>query len=388
MYALATFLSSIAWGSIYSFTTRYLAVELGGGTDSVILLLGLSWVFTLTGFTAGRVASLIGERRAILFGSLSILPLIVSMYTRDPFIIAFAISTTAFPWVISWSIILKLVMSTSEPRKAGSRYSMLTIGTGLGYFMGSLIQGLAYGIYGALSVYSLALSLVLASHLIYYYHYPTSMGVYSERAKSAEVKTFSIINRIILPLLSVTFIVFTREFLYSLAPVKLDHSIKEIINIGSGWMEYAIYGLVFSGGALVSPFMRLVSGWLVDKYGSLTIYTTSIVSYTLLFWSFNYTHGLLPIILWQIPLFPLLDTSMNVYFAKLLQKDEMVTGYGILNSFIALGGALVTPLYLLGGINPLIACLIATASSSISLLLLMIYEHSRRGIEPSQASTS
>jgi len=62
-YALAATISSMGWGLHFSFVTRYLAVELGGGSKVTIAFVGIEWLFTLLGILAGRVVSVAGRGR-------------------------------------------------------------------------------------------------------------------------------------------------------------------------------------------------------------------------------------------------------------------------------------------------------------------------------------
>lgn len=370
-FALATFINSISWGLLFSFSTRYIAVELAGGTNAIITYIGLSWLFTFMGLLAGKIAKLIGEKRGILIGIWASLPILVAILARDPIIVATILSITAFPWVISWSIVLKTLFSTAPQKRAGLEYGKLTIGSGLGYFIGSVVQGFIYSYTGVSGVYVTASIMIIVSYFIYYWFYPSSNRVLNRTIQSSPIK---ITRKILIPLITIMLSIFIREFLYAIAPSKLNQSLDEIFHIESEWVKYTIYGIIFSGGTLVSPFIRVLAGKLVDEYGSFRILISSILSYTLLFYAFNITHGLAPILLWQIPLFPFLDTASNVYVASKLNNEEMITGFGVLNAFIAIGGSLIIPLLLLGDINTMHSLIIVTIVSLISFVLIYYHE--------------
>ncbi|MEM3346545.1 MAG: hypothetical protein QXR36_03860, partial [Desulfurococcaceae archaeon] len=84
------------------------------------------------------------------------------------------------------------------------------------------------------------------------------------------------------------------------------------------------------------------------------------------YWVFVKTTGLIPLLVWQIPLFPFLDTGMNVYIAKRLNHDQIPLGIAAGLSFTAFGGLMVILMlipgelsYELGGIAISAACLTA-----------------------------
>ncbi|MEM4717715.1 MAG: MFS transporter [Desulfurococcaceae archaeon] len=370
-FAFATFINSIAWGLLFSFSTRYIAIELSGGTDAVVIYLGLSWLFTLMGLLSGKVARLIGEKNSVLMGSWATVPILLAIFAKDSFLVAFLLSITAFPWVISWSIVLKILFSATPHKKAGLEYGKMTIGSGLGYFVGSIIQGFVYNYAGVLGVYALASIMVLSSYFAYYRFYP---GIYQESNTSIQSDPIRVTKKILIPLFSVMFSVFIREFLYAVAPSKLNQSIEEFFYIELEWVKYTIYGIIFSGGTLISPFIRVLAGKLVDKYGSFKIFILTVFGYTILFYVFNITHGLAPIILWQIPLFPFLDIASNVYIASRLSNEEMIIGFGVLNSFIAIGGSLIISLSLIGEVDIPSSLIIVSIVSMISIALIYHYE--------------
>lgn len=371
-YATAVTISSVGWGLYFAFATRYIAVELGGASTATIVFIGFGWVFALLGIFAGKIASILGEKNTILVGLLQALPITTGLYVKDPLLLAFLLSTVNFPWVIHWSIVLKVVFSrTSE--KPGREYGEVTVGTGIGFAAGSVASGPIYASYGANGVFLLDAVLLFVPPLVYYLSYPESLRT---NLGNSGVRVYSVVRKILPALISLTLVVFSRELLYSLAPVKLNASVESVLPALPEWMKYAIYGLVFSGGALISPLVRLLAGYLVDSRGPVKVYAYTALSYALLYWSFMKASGLIPIILWQVPLFPFLDTAFNVYIAKELEREELVTGFGASYTFTAIGGALIVPLILMEEVNVDYVGLLITALCTLSITL--IAKNSRR----------
>ncbi|MEM0000332.1 MAG: MFS transporter [Desulfurococcaceae archaeon] len=372
-YATAATISSIGWGLYFAFATRYIAVELGGGPTATVAFVGFGWVFTLLGIFAGKIASILGERSTILIGLLQALPITAGLYVKDPLLLAFLLSTVNFPWVIHWSIVLKVVFSRAS-EKPGREYSEVTIGTGVGFAAGSVASGLIYANWGASGVFLLDAALLLVPPLVYYLSYPE---IPRADLGSGGSSVHSVIEKILPALISLMLVVFGRELLYSLAPVKLNASIERVLPALSEWAKYAVYGLVFSGGAIISPLVRLLAGYLVDSRGPVKVYAYTTLGYALLYWLFMKTSGLIPIVLWQMPLFPFLDTAFNVYIAKKLEREELVTGFGASYTFTAIGGASIIPLLLMGEVNVDYAGSLVTAAC-ITSIILMVKNGSRR----------
>lgn len=366
-YAIAVTISSMGWGLHFAFVTRYLAIELRGGSTATIAFIGLGWLFTLLGILAGKIASTIGERKAILLGALQAIPMFTGLFVKDPLLLASLLSIATFPWILHWSIVLKIIFSRAG-QKPGREYSEITVGTGIGFAAGSSISGPLYAIGGASGVFTLNAVLLFIPPLVYYLSYPTDSR---ELRSNSKVSVFNVVKKVFSALMSLALVVFSRELLYSLAPIKLNASIEEALPTLPEWAKYAIYGLAYSGGALISPLAKLLAGYLVDSRGPVKVYAYTALSYTLLYWSFMKTSGLVPIILWQLPLFPFLDTAFNVYIAKKLAREELVTGFGASYTFTAIGGALIIPLLLMGELNVDHVGLLVVFTCTLSIVLII-----------------
>lgn len=366
-YIVATTISSMGWGLHFAFVTRYLVAELGGGTTATMAFIGVGWVFTLLGILAGKIANVIGERRAILLGVTQALPLITGIFVRDPMILATVLSTAAFPWVIHWSIVLKTIFSSTRERP-GREYGEVTAGTGVGYAVGALISGPIYAFGGYASVFLLNALLLLVPPLMYYISYP---GYASSPLREVRVGVLDVVRKTLPALLSLSLVIFSRELLYSLAPVKLSESLESVLPGLPEWLAYTLYGLVYSGGSLISPPLRLLAGRLVDSHGPLKVYVSTVVGYVAFYWSFTGTGGVAPLIIWQLPLYPFLDTAFNVYVARKLAREELVTGFGASYAFTAIGGSLVT-LLLATGLGVKHAGILVSIAGAFSVLLILL----------------
>lgn len=363
-YTLALTISSCGWGVFYTFSTRYITAELGGGTLSMYLFTGASWLFSLSSLLAKPAVRLLGERSAILLGVIAGLPAVLGLRIRDPLVLALVLSASNIPWAISWPIVLKVVFSRTKSG-LGAEYSGFTLLAGVGYIAGSLVAGLLYATGGLELVYVTA-SLLIATPFIAYYAYYTPTRWGNEEASKAS--TFRVLKW---TLIAICLFVLGRELFFSQGPGKINYEIEQLVPGRSDWVYYMLYGLVYSGGALISPLARFLAGRIVDKYGPRSLLVASICSYTLLYWSFTKTSGVIPLVLWQIPLFPLYDVAVNTHIARLLPRQLHVHGFALLTAFTALGGSLVTLLLFLRVIDLVTVGYIVTSTSLVSIALIL-----------------
>ncbi|MEM4869686.1 MAG: hypothetical protein QW081_04785 [Desulfurococcaceae archaeon] len=360
-YSAVSTLEMLGWGLYLTFIVRYVSVTLGGGSSSLLVFLGSNWGFTLFSILIGGFLRVLGEKKTLLLGTLCSLPPLVILFTENPYVIAFVSSVSAFPWGIMWSIVLKDVFAGSE-RTAGVRYSVFTAGRGVGFFLGSILTGLIYSVGGVEGVVVAMSIVLLASSLGYYVLYHEGGSTSGKRASDLSY----VVSKLWIFYTSLVFVVFARELFYSIAPPKLDSDINMLVQGLPEWAAYSVFGLVYSGGAVISPLARYIAGKLVDKHGPRQVYVSTALAYIAVYWVFVKTTGLIPLLVWQIPLFPFLDTGMNVYIAKRLNHDQIPLGIAAGLSFTAFGGLMVILMlipgelsYELGGIAISAACLTA-----------------------------
>jgi len=377
MYTLALTTSSCGWGVFYTFTTRYIAVELHGGTLSIYVFTGASWFFTLFSLLAETVARILTERKALLLGVLVIIPLILGVQITEPITVALVFASTSIPWAITWPVVLKVVFSRRR-RGLGREYGAFTVFSGWGFMAGSLLAGFLYATGGVVLVYAVTALLVSMPFIIYYTYYTPSSSV-----SKTSISIISPLKILRYTLTAICIFVLSRELFLTQGPVKINRELETLLPAQGEWVYYVLYGLVYSGGALISPVARVVAGRLVDKYGSRSVLAATFTGYTLLYWSFIKTSGIIPLVLWQIPLFPLYDVAVNTHVAKLLPSPLHIQGFALVTAFTATGGSLVTLLLFLGIEDVNVVGLLVTITSLISFTLLLYEKMALRvSLEP------
>jgi MFS family permease len=365
-YALALTVGACGWGSFYAFSTRYISQELRGGTPSVMLFNSANWGFTLLAVFASGLAKLLGEKRLVLLGILTGLPILLGGFVKDPVVLAPLLASSALPWAVTWPAVLKAVFSRGGSA-LGREYAIFTLGSGTGFALGAALSGALYALGGPQLVYLVIALLVSVPYPVYYAYYTTE-AVKEAEGVSLRTHSFSLLKY---TLVAVCLASLSRELLYAQGPTKISHELDALVQGYGDWVHYALYGLVYSGGAVVSPIVRVLGGRLVDKYGSRIVFIATIASYATLYWLFIKTSGFIPLLLWQTPLYPIQDTAISTHIASLAPEPLRLHGLGLATTFTALGGTLVALALATGITEPnTVGCVVIIASAIATALLL------------------
>jgi MFS family permease len=339
-YSLAAALGSFMWGIYFSFTRRYLSVELGGGTRAVLLITGLEWMYAFFAVLAGRLVGALGGRNLVRLSTAGFLPLLAATALRDPNLLALVLSLTSLTWSISWPAILSAVFSSSRGRY-GRAYSIFTLGTGLGWSAGSVAMGFIYSAGGPVLVLSTCSLLYLLSYLTFSELYPVGAEPRSEDPREGLRE----VRRLWYILVPYTLIVFSRELYYSVAPVKLSVELAKLLRNSPEDLQYVAFGIAYGGiTSVLSVPTRVICGRLADLYNPLLLLVASSFAYLASYWGFVLTEGLVSIAIWQLPLYPLVDTAVSVGLARSASGSARTTALGASVAFSALGGLAVLPL--------------------------------------------
>lgn len=340
-YSMAATMEFVMWGIYVAFTRRYVGVELGGGIQAILFLTGLEWLYTLFAVVTGRLARLLGERALVLLGSLGFLPLAASAFVENPYLFSLILSLTSLTWSISWPAIVSSVFLAARER-FGRAYSLFTIGTGFGWSIGSFIMGFIYLVGGPRAVLLFCSVIYLLSYLLFYLFFPVGETLLEEYWSELEVSRLGELKYVFI---AYSLLVFCREAYFSIVPTKLSVEISRLFPEESVGFHYIVYGIVYGGlTAFLSIPVRLLAGALADRYDPRTILKFSLASYVMLYWVFTSTEGLIPLLVWQIPLYPIADTAINVAIARSSTGRSRTHALGVGLAFGALGGLCVLPL--------------------------------------------
>ncbi|MEM4970495.1 MAG: MFS transporter [Sulfolobales archaeon] len=371
-YLLAIFLTNMTWGLYFVSTRHYLSVELGGGAGIILFIAGLEWLYMLFAIFAGRLSRILGARQLIFLGFLGAVPPIIAIYVKDPYLLSIILSSSNLPWALSWPIIVSAIMGYGGD-KPGIAYGFFTVGSSIGYSIGSICSGILRSIGG--------IPLVLISISIFYIlSYSIYFKLYQSREYNAErgsvygneLGISENIYPLIYVLASYSLIVLSRELLYSIAPYRIDAEIARVFPGINDSSRYVLFAIFFGGlTSILSAPARILAGILSDRYNPIYLLMVIGMGYLSIYWLFAMGEGIFVLLAWQIPLYPFLDVSINTYIARYYHGEARIFGLGAVLFSSSIGGLLQLLIFITS--NPDIRSIgyAISISIAISLALLM-----------------
>ncbi len=370
LYSLAATINTVMWGIYFPFTRRYVGVELGGGIQSILLITGLEWLYVFFAPAAGRLSGRLGERGSILLGTLGAVPLIASVFLRDPVSLALTLSLSSLGWSITWPVVVSVVLAGAGGR-FGRAYSVFTIGTGLGFGIGSSAMGLLYYAGGPGFVLLSCAFLYVLTYAIFYAFYPQEVrrGESEREGRDPAVPWARAAGY---ALAAYTLLVFCREAYYSVAPVKLSTDIARVLPDAPEEAQYVAFGILYAGiTSLLSIPARVVYGLLADRHDPRLLLVSSFPLYVAVYWAFVLLEGVASIVVWQLPLYPMVDTSVNVLLARHSGERERAHALGVGLALSAVGGLSVMPLAAYPDVDPTTVGSLITVVAVFGLSLML-----------------
>ena len=372
MYSLGAFLNAFMWGLYFSFTRRYISVELGGGLQAIMLITGLEWGFTLFAVIVGRLAKYLSDRDLVLVGITGTVPFLLASSNQEPLTLSLILSFSSLSWALSWPSILTAVFSSSTI-SPGRAYSYFTIGTGVGYSIGSSVMGVFYNIVGAKGLFIIIATTYFITYSIFVVFFPKKAGRIKHEISGLSNLSWGFKKKLLMVLPALSLTVFSRELLYAVAPSKLSLELENMLSSSSRWVEYLLFGVVYGGfTSLLSIPARILAGMITDKHNPLVLFSLTTLAYMVVYWTFVKSGGVLALLIWQIPLYPFLDTAINTYIAKQTPREAMTTSFGITIFFNALGGLMILPLLASPSLDTDFLGYVVTLATTLSVILTSI----------------
>lgn len=358
---LATTLHSATWGFYYSFTRWYLIEELRAGADIVMTLTGLEWAFVGLSPLSSYLGKTLGERGLIGIASLTAIPLFTGFIVKDPSLLILLLSAGMMPWSLGWPAVLSSYMNNVRGT-LGKEYGYMTSLTGVGYCAGALLSNVVYTRLGSFASFIVVGALYLATFALFYLYYPGGSQPTRQKARTG-TETLTL-RYLAVFTASFALAVATRETLYSRAPVKIIHVVKELSGEENAQMLYTIVYSVIP--AVLSVPVRILAGRLVDSAGPLRLYLSTVIGYGIIYFAMMYSGSYIALIVWTIPLYPFLDTAVTTLLAAKSRENEMTKSMSINILASAIGGLIVALLphvnIRYGGIDVLIAVFVALSA--------------------------
>ncbi|HID80423.1 MAG TPA: MFS transporter [Ignisphaera sp.] len=376
IYIAASFIHSAAWGLYFAFTRFYIVNELGGGYTALLLLTGAEWGLPALSIIWGALADRCDRRRFVLLGATGACAFIISTYVTDPIPFVIVLSYASLAWGLAWPSVLAPILSSSE--SVGYRYGLFTIGSAIGWSIGSSAMGFIYNHLGPCGVlYSIAL-LYAASYLLYTLFFPRSYAQL-QSAGTYSKAFLRIVMRILLLLIAIALTTFGIEVSFNVMAVKLRSEISEVFSHIDREANTILFGILYGGlTAILSIPARIIAGKIVDRWDPLWLFITVNVIYAMYIMGLALSHGVVTIILWQIPLYPFYDVSVYTATSRYASTELKAGIAGATLAAQSVGGlivALVGPVIDVMGVG--FAMFIAYLATIISAIICLIFIYLR-----------
>jgi len=319
-----------------SFTRMYFAREFGA--SALAFLTGIEWFMALLAIPFGYLKDRYGGRWPIYLGASGSLAFTSLIFVKAPEALSVVLSLSTLAWAAAWPSII--ATATGRYGTSATSYARITLGAGFGWGFGSAIMGFIHRAFGLVGV----VTSMIATYLLAYALFIVDLKDVEKVAEPATVRLKDLmltIRMLTYFVLSIVVCVFARELLYVFMTVKLQ---KEVSTLEFFTLtEEEMFGIVY--GALASVLsmpMRLAAGKLADKLGAFRLYKLAVLTYIAYAWVFQATYGIYAALLWQIPLFPLIDVATYSLAIKHAPEKLRTSVIGVITAFSSLGGSLVT----------------------------------------------
>ncbi|MEM3163517.1 MAG: MFS transporter [Desulfurococcaceae archaeon] len=356
MQVAATF-HAVAWGMYYAFTRIYVVKDLGGGVKALTLLTGLEWFAALLAIPAGYLADRYGGKWPLYIGALGAIPFLVAPLVVEPTILSLVLSASSLAWAVAWPTVLSHVL---RGENVGVRYSKFGLGIGLGWGLGSTASGFIYERLGVTGTFTL----IAALYLMAYMAFINRVAGVQNFARVTKEDLSEMMKALKLFVSAIAISTFAREYVFIYLTAKLNQAVSSI-NF-PGLSTHEAFGIIYGvASSMLAIPVRLLAGKLVSKVNPLNLLAVMNLVYIAYASTFYFSNDLLIVVLWQIPLYPLVDVAMYTSAALYSPGKLRSSASGAVITFSSIGAAFITLLY------PVLSQLCFLTALSISSTALM-----------------
>ena len=331
-YTIGNVFYTLAWGLYFTASRIYVKEVLGGTFTDIALLTSLEFLPALLSTFWGYLGDVLGRRKIILLGFLSVPAFMMIGFTGIPWVLILAF-IASLASTIAWPSVVAAVVSDIE--EVGSRkYSIYAMGGSIGWGLGSISMGFLFSM-GGMKLVSIMTALFMAlAFTLFYIMYPEAYGQSFKREHGISVFKNIVRNKIIIAfLLAVIISYFGLEFSYNILSIKLYNELGR---------NEVFYGIFFGGiTAFLGALFRPVAGRIVDTLGETRSFIVTLMSYTLLLYGLALAKGWVMAVLWIIPIYPLYDTAAVTATSKALPPELRATAIGTYGTAVSIAGSLV-----------------------------------------------
>ncbi len=334
---IAAALHATAWGMYYAFTRIYIVKDLGGGVEALTLLTGLEWFAAFLAIPAGYLADRYGGKWPLYIGALGAIPFLAAPLVTEPTLLSLMLSTSSLAWAIAWPTVLSHVL---RGRNIGVKYSKFGLGIGLGWGLGSTTSGFTYERLGVAGTFALMAALYLTAYTAFI-NKVTGVRGFERATKEDLLEMMGVLKLFAIAIAASTF---AREYIFVHLTAKLSQAVSSI-NF-PGLSTHEAFGVIYGvASSMLAIPVRLLAGKLVSKVNPLSLLALMNLAYIAYASAFYFSSDLLIVILWQIPLYPLIDVAMYTSAALYSPEELRSSASGVVITFSSIGAAFIALLY-------------------------------------------
>ncbi len=367
IYTIASLIHSTAWGLYFAFTRFYIVTKLGGGYTALLFLTGAEWGLPALSIVWGALADKYGRRKFVMLGASGALAFAIAAQIREPMLFVAILSYASFAWGLAWPSVLAPVLTPTE--SVGRRYSVFMVGSTLGWSLGSSAMGFLYNLAGPRGVLFMAALLYACAYALYTAFFPREYER-SERAGASFAEFRKLAVLMLMLLIAIALATFGAELGFNLMAVKLEHELSMVLGNACEDVKAVLYGFLYGGiTTLMGVPARIVAGRIADRWSPLRLFIAVDLGYVAYIAGLVLSHGIVTIILWQIPLYPFFDVSVYASTSRYAPPELKASVAGVTLAAQSLGGLAVA---FAGPLSDILGPDIAATIACIALLLSAI----------------
>ncbi|OWJ54812.1 MFS transporter [Pyrodictium delaneyi] len=327
-----------SWSAYYALTRKLY----NDNPEFLVMLAAAETLPTAVGMFGALLAEKRGYHAALALGILEGLFLaMVGVFIDQPLMLWLSALLASLFWSTSGPQILGYTMTLAGG--SGTVLGLVLAGSTLGWSIGGALAPLLSDIIGASHVMIISGIITMTMYL--------ALILLSDNLKPGKERTNWKRTRFIAAIALLSSLVFTgTEIIGSLYMAKLS------VETGSS----AGYAAANAATGLVAAAVRPAAGSIIDRVGENFVLAAGLAAYTVYIALLSSLHGLAFVLVWLVPIYPFVDTSLYKLAARLLGD--------------AMGSAVVSSSYSITGLVLLAAARIELGESGYTLLAVASFQ--------------
>jgi MFS family permease len=325
-----------SWAAYYAITRRVYSYD----ENFVVMLAAAETLPTIIGLLGGLIAERYGYRIVFSFGLLEgafLASTGVWLYNRD--ILWVSALLASMMWSIAGPQVIGYVLTVSE--LSGKMLGVVLSGGAVGWSLGGAVAPIAAAKFGPNRI-------LIAAGMATITVYALLMLLPAMKPRREAARVAGRFRVLMLVMVPVSLSLAGTEILGSLYLAKLGREFTA-----------DLYALAIALSGAISAVVRPFIGSLVDRFGEDRLLPIALLLYALYTPVLMYAHGIAFFFAWLIPLYPLYDTNLYRYTARILGE--------------ALGSAAVSASYSVAGSILLILSKIDTSFEAYNMAAIIFF---------------